>query len=325
MSFRRVLIGCFISIILFPALGRSASAATLPSVTPDCDKTLYKVIQGGTACPDGDGLCVDPAEYSEATHGAIRGVMVNKDCGFDDFIQLFVDLANWGLAIMAVLALFFYIYGGFTMLISGGRHEYVENGKKILTGTTIGVIVMLTAWALVGFYTIATTGSTKGLVFPDIPEFRAPWSGKAEGCRQTYAQEHNQASCTQNSLHLYCADSADVNQGPVSQLQTLLNTYDCNAGSVDGCFGNQTETALATFERVNGLTENGVVEEGDWTRLLDSTNAVKCTETLGCCLDDVNGDGSLYICERQFPKTRCQNEGHLFVESNCPSYCSYDD
>jgi hypothetical protein len=276
------------------------------------------------ACPDGQGLCVNPNDYNKEVHGDIKGVIVNRSCGFEDFIQLFVNLANWGLAIVAVLALFFYVYGGFTLLISGGRAQYVEEGKKILTGTTIGVIVMLTAWAFVGFYVIATTGSTSGLVFPKAAEFTAPWFGKSQGCRQRFAQEHNQSSCNQNSLHLYCADSVDVNQGPVSQLQSLLANYDCSPGTVDGCFGPQTESALVNFERVNGLDENNVVGPEDWAKLLDSRNAVKCSETLGCCVNDVNGDGSLYICNQRFPKTRCQNEGKLFLEGNCPSYCSYE-
>ena len=48
----------------------------------------------------------------------------------------------------------------------------------------------------------------------------------------------------------------------VEELQTLLNV------SVDGKFGPQTETAVKTFQKANGLVDDGIVGRLTWTALL---------------------------------------------------------
>lgn len=330
MTLRRVILVIFLAAFGLLSAGIPANAQ---GILPNCEKTLYQIEREGAAdtiaCPDvNTGLgCVPSEKYDEAIHGKIDGIMVNKNCGFQDFIQLFVNLANWGLGIMGVLALFFYIYGGFTLLISGGRSEYVENGKKILVGTTMGVLVMLTAWAFVGFYVIATTGSTSGLVFPNVNEFKAPWFGKAQNCRERYAIEFNQATCGRDSLHENCADSKDAN-GPVFQLQTLLNDRKCGSVAPDGCFGSATKSALLEFERFNydsnntdeALKIDGAADDLTWSRITAST-AVTCDTAVGCCIDEHDAyPQPIYLCTRNVPESAC---ARVFQVGNCPDYCSY--
>jgi peptidoglycan hydrolase-like protein with peptidoglycan-binding domain len=38
--------------------------------------------------------------------------------------------------------------------------------------------------------------------------------------------------------------------------------------SADGLFGNNTETAVKDFQRVNGFFENGIVDAQIWNKLL---------------------------------------------------------
>lgn len=294
MNRRRLLIILTAALIGWSVISfaRPAQAALLP----DCEKTLYSVEGGGTVkCPDGTTACIYPDQYNPNTHGKIIGVMVNRNCDFDDFVQLFINLSGWGLGIMAILALFFFIYGGFTLLIAGGRKEYVENGKKMLVGTVIGVIVMLTAWAIVGFYVAATTGSTKGFVFPTIAEFTRPWFGKATNCRETYAKNYDQSNCSANYLRLYCADSVETSHGPVYNLQQKLNERHCDAGDSDGCYGSAVESAVRRFQEINGLTWDdpgtglpisppGIVTEEVRDALFDPTTTDDCTQTeVGAC------------------------------------------
>ena len=50
-------------------------------------------------------------------------------------------------------------------------------------------------------------------------------------------------------------------------LQFILNQYGANL-SVDGIFGNNTDTAVRNFQQINGLTVDGIVGRNTWKTLL---------------------------------------------------------
>ena len=59
----------------------------------------------------------------------------------------------------------------------------------------------------------------------------------------------------------------------VESLQRLLKTHGYGLGSnnpFDGDFGSMTDTAVKLYQRDNGLTEDGIVGEKTWKRLLGS-------------------------------------------------------
>lgn len=64
-------------------------------------------------------------------------------------------------------------------------------------------------------------------------------------------------------LSLDEADAAVVKQGDsgstVKQIQTKLKSWGYYSGSVDGVFGSKTLAAVKYFQRVNGLTADGIV------------------------------------------------------------------
>ena len=53
----------------------------------------------------------------------------------------------------------------------------------------------------------------------------------------------------------------------VKGLQTMLNGYGFNCGSVDGVFGAKTQAAVLEFQRRNGLTVDGIVGPKTWNKL----------------------------------------------------------
>jgi N-acetyl-anhydromuramyl-L-alanine amidase AmpD len=55
----------------------------------------------------------------------------------------------------------------------------------------------------------------------------------------------------------------------VEALQILLNGRGYNCGSVDGSFGQKTESAVKAFQKAKGLTVDGIVGTATWTALLD--------------------------------------------------------
>lgn len=75
----------------------------------------------------------------------------DRQCQIDDFLILGVNLIRFMLGIAGSLALLFFIYGGFTWLISAGNSEKVQHGKDILTAAAVGILVVLASWMAINF------------------------------------------------------------------------------------------------------------------------------------------------------------------------------
>lgn len=81
-----------------------------------------------------------------------------KDCDLCDILYGYLKLANWGLNVMGIIALFLFVVGGVIWLTSGGSRNQIESGKRILTGTLTGIIIMLSAYLIVNLIITALTG-----------------------------------------------------------------------------------------------------------------------------------------------------------------------
>lgn len=90
-------------------------------------------------------------------------------CGLNDFLSLGSRLVQYGIGILAAVALGFIIYSGFSLLMSFGNPEKVEAGKKRLGGTIRGVVMVLLAWALVNTIIFILTGNNSGFIFGEGP------------------------------------------------------------------------------------------------------------------------------------------------------------
>lgn len=53
----------------------------------------------------------------------------------------------------------------------------------------------------------------------------------------------------------------------VTKLQNILNAKGFNAGSADGIFGGNTESAVKAFQQANGLSADGIVGPKTWAAL----------------------------------------------------------
>lgn len=73
------------------------------------------------------------------------------DCGVCDFIYTASEISRWIFGIMGILALGFFIYAGFLWITSAGTMSKVEQGKKLMVQTIVGVIVIVLAWTIVNF------------------------------------------------------------------------------------------------------------------------------------------------------------------------------
>lgn len=234
---------------------------------------------------------------------------INRACGVADFLNLFVYLAQWGLSIVAVLAVGMLVYGGFQFLVAGGRSSKIDEGKRVIVGTFVGVIISLTAYVIINFAISAITGTSTSLnpfagpvatVFggKENPsdafitvggqkiKITRPFSGKTAtgsttnvpACRQ--ANSNWQRGCT--TLQAYCADDGTSGTGRISNIQTALNTtFTCDCGTTDGCFGDQTINCVRRFQIANNLPPTGLVDSATNQLLAQPSQARGCGTDLG--------------------------------------------
>lgn len=274
-------------LVLSAALPRVAHAQIVPS----CDKTVYVVTQGGWLLdvdpkrPDEHVITPElynqnPAFFSpgaSAGESANISVTTTPACGFNDFVQLFVNIINWAFSFLVIISSFFFIWGGFTLLIAGGRSEFIEGGKKTIQGTIVGILIVLTAYIIVNFYVQGLIGdSTATFLGKEVPN---PLAG--ESCQKTFkdntamAGRGSQNSCRRGNLIFGCTDT--TKNGSVHEIQRLLNKK-CGGicGDENGCYGNQTAHCVRMFQLANldrdtgvPLVPTGEVDAGTWASIQD--------------------------------------------------------
>jgi hypothetical protein len=100
------------------------------------------------------------AETTEepATETRPSGLSIINPCATgSDLPQLDCVLLTLGniaqiiLALTGSLALLMFVYGGFTMLTSGGSSDKVNQGKKILLSAVTGIVIVLLAGYLIRY------------------------------------------------------------------------------------------------------------------------------------------------------------------------------
>ncbi len=97
---------------------------------------------------------------SHATTFSVESVGSQIGLGNADLKETVINILNWLLGIMALVAVVMIIMGGFTWLTAGGNEEKVDKAKKIISAAVIGLIIVLLAWAIVIFVARTTANVT---------------------------------------------------------------------------------------------------------------------------------------------------------------------
>ncbi len=80
--------------------------------------------------------------------------------GSADLESTIINIVQWLLGFLGLIAVIFILYGGFVWMTAGGNEEKIAKAKKVISAAVIGLIVVLLAWAIVIFVigqTIETT------------------------------------------------------------------------------------------------------------------------------------------------------------------------
>jgi hypothetical protein len=72
-------------------------------------------------------------------------------CQLTDALKVVLTVSDIMVKILGVVALVFFVYGGFIWVISAGDSNKIKQGQQILIGTIVGMIIVLAAYAAVKF------------------------------------------------------------------------------------------------------------------------------------------------------------------------------
>ena len=176
------------------------------------------------------------------------------NCTLRDVLQLFVNIGKLILQFLGVAALVMFIYGGLLWITSGGKSEQINQGKRVLTGALIGIIIVVFAYTIV--YNIMKWVGAPGKI-----EEYLPGAEEQKDCAETWPKCGN-LPWTSN-----CYDPSVVN------IQTKLNEHKCGNLTTDGCFGSNTRAAVKNFQMANSITPaEGQMDENTKNKLFDPSS-----------------------------------------------------
>lgn len=80
---------------------------------------------------------------------AKAAIIFNSTTSYNTVNELTEGIANWFLSITAGLTIFFLIIGGIYYLTAFGDDKRMEEGKKIITYTIFGLIMILISYSVI--------------------------------------------------------------------------------------------------------------------------------------------------------------------------------
>ncbi len=86
---------------------------------------------------------------------SIENIGSSLGLGTADLKQVVVNIIQWVLGIMALVAVVFIIYGGGLWLTSRGNADKVDKAKRVIVAAVVGLVIILISWAIV-VYVIRT-------------------------------------------------------------------------------------------------------------------------------------------------------------------------
>lgn len=81
--------------------------------------------------------------------------------GTADLKDTVINIINWVLGLLGIVAVIMILWGGFTWLTAAGSEEKVEKAKEVISAAVIGLVIILLAWAIVN-YVLGTTSNVSG-------------------------------------------------------------------------------------------------------------------------------------------------------------------
>jgi hypothetical protein len=77
--------------------------------------------------------------------------------------ELVSGIINQALALIGIVILFYFLYGGFMWMTASGSTEKVDKAKQVMTNAVIGLIIILASYAIAAFV-VTRLGAATGAI-----------------------------------------------------------------------------------------------------------------------------------------------------------------
>lgn len=212
------------------------------------------------------------------------------DCTLNNFLGLGTNLANIILKYLGVVALLLFVAGGVIWITSGGSAEKVQRGKKIISGSIIGMAIVIGAFLIIRVFT-GILGVEKGyLTYLETETQQDKKDGDKEGGEWPTCPAGSTLKENVGRPWCYgCTWTGGAGRGcqsnEVREYQAALNAAQCDCGGVDGFFGSQTKECTKRFQKAwnldlqeggSPLGIDGAVGEKTWSVYKDGVFKFVC-------------------------------------------------
>lgn len=100
--------------------------------------------------------------FSLALAQGLQPAPVPLNTAPQDLPTVIIGIINYILGMVGIIALAFFIYGGFRYITAGGNEDTLAEAKRTLSSALIGIIIIGVAAAVVNFVINAFTGNIGG-------------------------------------------------------------------------------------------------------------------------------------------------------------------
>lgn len=167
-----------------------------------------------------------------------------------DIRVIVVRIINVALGLLGIITLGLILYAGFLIMTSGGQEDKIAEGKKVLTRAVVGLVIILSAFAIVQFVFKMLTGGEYGKPPSDTPPILLTFSGS--GALGKVVKDHypfrDQTDVARNT-------SIVVTFGTPVEPSSIAINHNKTCWTSD-FLGSTTTCTVITDDGINGGVEN---------------------------------------------------------------------
>ncbi len=222
-------------------------------------------------------------------------------CSLNTFLKLGISVATYILGIVGALTLLMFVYGGVTMIISGGSADKVKKGKDIIIGSVVGLMIVFGSYLIISFVSTTVLNVKFDGKLPEEQKTVQEAGGLCKSLPGGYCAK-NTGSCAAGETSAQSDCAKDEKCCYVEKKGTCADTYGgqcvhdsrCQAGGIlGGGLGGCTvptvccdpSKIIAQEEQICGQPtgickpRNDCINDGG----IDLTGYTGCPNTWWCC------------------------------------------
>jgi len=244
-------------------------------------------------------LTVKPV-WAQSIWDGIETCRTEGSCQLNDFLILGINISKIILRWSGVALLAVFVIGGIMWMTSGGAEQQVTTGKKYITNGVIGLVIIIFAYTFISWL--------GGILKVELLKETGTGGQEPEG-QQWRACEYLPDKVGK-TWSLGCESVA------IKIYQQKLNNMNCNCGTADGKFGDDTKGCTEKFQSANKLESDGIVGQATF-KIYSSSNKRCCSGSVSnTCKDPVEEE--IDCKEPKFCRLTSDCKDGTIITGKCP-------